>query len=154
MNDNWIMVKKCLPEKSIPVIIRTAEGRIYKGMYYNSHGKDYWSAEQPYWSEIKNVIAWIPMPKVLKMYIWARLGIEIEISPEEASVIFGEDEKASSCFLQEKIRQGKFKPSGDSYIPSSCIAEFDKRYGTDYADECDDVCFEIEDEINNKEEEK
>ena len=150
MNE-WIMTAKCLPEDNVPVIACMANGVISEGICCNG----FWSIALPYnGDELKNVVAWIPLPKMPRMYIWARLGVEIEISSEEAKTIFGEDERASERLLQEKIRQGKFKPSGDSYIPSSCIADFDKRYGTDYADECDDVCFETEDEINNKEEEK
>ena len=156
INDNWIMVKDRLPEKSVSVIIRTAYGRIYKGMYCISHGTNCWYAEQPYWAEIEDVVAWIPLPTMPRVYVWARLGAEIDISLEEAGVVFGSDKKASAQLLQQKVNEGKFKITGDSYIPDMSMMEFDERYGTDYASKNNDgdVNFEIDEVDEEKEKAK
>ena len=145
MNE-WIMAKKCLPEDNVPVIACMANGVISEGIYCNG----FWSIALPYnGCELKNVIVWIPLPKMPRVYVRARIGAEIEISLEEAKTIFGEDEKASGRLLQEKIRQGKFKASDYGRIYANEIHKFNERYGTMY-DWNHDMAFEI----NNKEEEK
>ena len=142
MNDNWIMAVKSLPENNVPVIARLANGIVFGGVCCNGH----WSIMPPYGGgELKDVVAWIPLPTMPRVYVWARLGAEIEISLKEANVVFGNDKKASAQLLQQKVNEGKFKITGDSYIPDMSIIEFDERYGTDYASKNDggDVNFEI-----------
>lgn len=70
--------------------------------------------------------------------IWARMGVSIKISLEEMHTLaYGsQDEKEST--LATVFSQGRAEISGDSYIPSNIIAEYNRKYGTDF------FCFELD----------
>lgn len=69
--------------------------------------------------------------------LWVRAGVTLHITDEEADKILDHD--ANSTSLSDVVRQiiaeGRFEWDGDSYIPATCISDFNKEYGTDYDDE-------------------
>lgn len=67
-----------------------------------------------------------------KKKLWMRLGVNLLISEEEESVIFGEDSDAGMTMLYDIVCRGDFVPNGDSYIPYESIKDFNYEYGTKY----------------------
>ena len=64
--------------------------------------------------------------------LWLRLGVNIEITPEEEWGIFGGDKDLANRTLEEIIKSGRFTPFGDSYIPEEVVNCFNAQYGTNY----------------------
>lgn len=68
--------------------------------------------------------------------LWMRLGVMLNITDEEAEIIFGEDESLATDTLREIISAGRVRAEGDCYIPMDCIEDFNKTYGTNF-ETCD-----------------
>lgn len=64
--------------------------------------------------------------------VWARIGVTLTGSKEEIEALFTDN---FGEVLEKLIKDGKFKLDGDSYIPETCIAEYDERYGTNHISE-------------------
>ena len=57
--------------------------------------------------------------------IWIRLGCRLKGSADEIDAIVNGDHKK----LVEVIQKGTFSIEGDSYIPESCIEDYNDDYG-------------------------
>ena len=68
--------------------------------------------------------------------LWMRLGVMLNITDEEAAVIFGEDERLATETLREIIDAGRVRAEGDCYIPMDSVEDFNKTYGTNF-ETCD-----------------
>ena len=64
------------------------------------------------------------------MKIWMRVGMTVDITKEEADAIF--DESNRQLDLVELIKEGRAVPDGETYIPFSCVEDFNEENGTDY----------------------
>jgi len=69
---------------------------------------------------------------VMAKILWLRLGSSLEITDEEETAIFGDDERVSAETLKRIIAEGRFKPSGDSYVPAEVVDAFNMRYGSNH----------------------
>lgn len=65
--------------------------------------------------------------------LWMRLGASFEVSEEEEKAILGGDKDLAAKTLRQIVREGRFLPDGDSYIPEDTVSGFNVRYGTKYA---------------------
>lgn len=63
--------------------------------------------------------------------LWMRLGTYLTLTSEEAGVILGPDEAAASAMVKKVVAEGRFRVSGDSYIPACAVDSFNKIYGGD-----------------------
>lgn len=64
--------------------------------------------------------------------VWARIGVTLYGSKEEIEALFTDNFQEA---LEKLFKEGKYKIDGDSYIPDSCIEEYDKKYGTNHMEE-------------------
>lgn len=64
-----------------------------------------------------------------------RLGASLELTEAEESAIFCGDEADFEAALAGIIADGRAHLDGDTYIPSVCIEDFNRTYGTDYCTE-------------------
>lgn len=64
-------------------------------------------------------------------YIWMRLGITVTGSKEDIEKILQGDEAALASLLKKK----KFNIDGETYIPSSCIEEYNSQNKTSFEEE-------------------
>lgn len=64
--------------------------------------------------------------------LWLRLGANIEITPEEERNILGGNKELANETLVKIIKNGRFTPFGDSYIPEEVVDCFNTQYGTNY----------------------
>lgn len=69
--------------------------------------------------------------------IWARAGVVLMITDEEAAVIFDHEVNSSviSQIMEKIISEGRFRWEGNSYIPARCITDYNSQYGTDFDDD-------------------
>lgn len=63
--------------------------------------------------------------------IWMRLGITVTGSKEDIEKILQGDEAALASLLKKK----KFNIDGETYIPSSCIEEYNSQNKTSFEEE-------------------
>lgn len=68
--------------------------------------------------------------------LWMRLGVMLNITDEEAAVIFGEDESLATDTLREIIDTARIRAEGDCYIPMDSVEDYNKTYGTNF-ETCD-----------------
>lgn len=66
-----------------------------------------------------------------KKLLWMRLGAYLTLTNEEASVILGPDDAAANAMVKKVVAEGRFRVSGDSYIPACAVDSFNKTYGGD-----------------------
>lgn len=71
------------------------------------------------------------------LQVWCRVGVSLRLTKEDADILFGPDETASRKCLEQLIHNQPLIPFGDSYIPASCISEFNQKYGTSYPADSD-----------------
>lgn len=74
-----------------------------------------------------------------KRRIWMRLGVTLEGTKEEIETLLSDDYDLSKNALKKILTEGRYKVDGDSYIPETCVEEYNNDYGTDH--EVDDVSF-------------
>ena len=67
--------------------------------------------------------------------IWIRMGAVIEITDTEEQRIFGSDGFQMEETIRNIIAAGHFCPSGETYIPSEAVQEFNRCYGTAHDEE-------------------
>ena len=67
-----------------------------------------------------------------KVHVWCRVGCTLELTMNEATVIFGDDEEAAAEMLAKVILRNKLIPDGDSYIPEVSVDDFNRTYGTTF----------------------
>lgn len=65
--------------------------------------------------------------------IWLRLGISLKITEDEEKAILGTDKEASLRTLSDIVANRRMSVNGNTYIPETCVYDFNKRYGTNYA---------------------
>ena len=68
------------------------------------------------------------------LQVWCRVGVSLRLTKEDADILFGPDETASRNCLERLIHNQPLIPTGDSYIPATCISEFNQKYSTNYPD--------------------
>ena len=71
------------------------------------------------------------------LQVWCRVGVNLRLTKEDADILFGPDETASRNCLERLIHNQPLIPTGDSYIPATCISEFNQKYSTNYPDSSD-----------------
>lgn len=64
--------------------------------------------------------------------LWMRLGISLDISAREAHLLINGDADIATETLRNIIREGRFVPDGDSYIPEPVVSVYNKKFGTQY----------------------
>ena len=70
--------------------------------------------------------------------IWARLGVSIHATPLETETLMRGDPQNKAATLAKIFSEGRVMIDGDSYIPSDVIAEYNRKYDTDFSRmECD-----------------
>lgn len=78
-----------------------------------------------------------------KRKLWMRVGCTFQVSPEEAAILlyphFDLDDKEK--LLRRLIREGRFAPDGETYIPEECVEDYNETYGTDF--DPDEYTFEL-----------
>lgn len=78
-----------------------------------------------------------------KIRIWLRVGGHIEVTEEQADIIFSGDwhyEKQAVEIIRNAIKEG-FDVDGDTYIPEPSVEVVNENYGTSY--EPGDYGFEL-----------
>lgn len=63
--------------------------------------------------------------------IWLRLGVCMTGSEKEISSLLNGDCETLIKMIEDK----KFTVEGDTYIPAVCVAEYNEKYGTEFAEE-------------------
>lgn len=58
--------------------------------------------------------------------LWMRLGVLFYISEKEERVILGDDNVQASDVLRRIVREGRFTPDGDSYIPEATVEQYNE----------------------------
>lgn len=72
--------------------------------------------------------------------LWLRLGANIEITLEEERNIFSGNKELANKTLVKIIKNGRFIPLGDSYIPKEVVDFFNAQYKTKYESSDIDFC--------------
>lgn len=70
--------------------------------------------------------------------LWARMGVTLDLTPEEEEKIFvsfDSDQK----MLQTMLDEGRIHINGNTYIPGTCVEDFNKAYGTTYEEDDLDI---------------
>lgn len=67
-------------------------------------------------------------------HVWARVGMTLDITPEEEKAIFEGDYLEGKKAVMRVIEAGRASVDGETYIPEECIRDFDEEYGTNYFD--------------------
>lgn len=85
--------------------------------------------------------------------LWARLGVELDLTEEEEKALLSNTwELWTSSYhpaalaLAAVLREGRYKVTGESYIPASSVAEYNEINGTLYVEEDRDLDIEWEPE--------
>ena len=65
--------------------------------------------------------------------IWARLGISLRVTQQEADLLINGTHQTKAAVLSRIFSDGRAVIDGDSYIPSNIIAEFNLQHGTNYS---------------------
>lgn len=64
--------------------------------------------------------------------LWMRLGCSFEVSEAEAAHILGGDADLAGETLRKIVREGRFTPDGESYIPADIVANYNVDNKTKY----------------------
>lgn len=74
--------------------------------------------------------------------LWARVGISLLLTDEEAATIL--DHEANAKDICDAIRSAlidnRYRIEGNTYIPATCITDFNRKYGTEYDDDGEPEC--------------
>lgn len=65
-------------------------------------------------------------------HVWARVGMTLDITPEEEKAIFEGDYLAGKEVVKRVIMDGRASLDGETYVPEECIEDYDQEYGTNY----------------------
>ena len=64
--------------------------------------------------------------------IWLRLGVSIKVTADEEKAIL-EPTKARIKALSNAIMNHRMSINGNTYIPETCVDDFNRKYNTNYA---------------------
>lgn len=76
-----------------------------------------------------------------KRSIWMRLGVTLKGTKEEIESLLSDDYDLSKNALMKILKEGRYDFDGDSYIPETCVEDYNKDYGTEH--EVGDVSFNL-----------
>ena len=78
-----------------------------------------------------------------KRKLWMRVGCTFQVTPTEAAILlykhFDPDDKEK--LLRRLIREGRFAPDGETYIPGESVQDYNERYDTEFLN--DDIEFDL-----------
>lgn len=63
--------------------------------------------------------------------IWMRLGVTLKGTKEEIETLFSDGEESFDV-LMKILKERRFIFDGDSYIPETCVEDYNKEYGTNH----------------------
>lgn len=75
--------------------------------------------------------------------IWLRLGVLVKLTKDEEKTILGTDKEAAVKTLSKAITDGRVSINGNTYIPETCVDDFNKKYNTNHT--VGDVDMDIDD---------
>lgn len=81
--------------------------------------------------------------------VWVRVGMTLDITPEEEKAIFEGDYTAGKKAVMRVIEAGRASVDGETYIPEECIESFDEENGTNYRDREDECAWTMDGEYVN-----
>ena len=64
--------------------------------------------------------------------IWLRLGVQVNGTKEEIESLFSNDVNECNNALMNLINKRQYLFNGNSYIPETCVEEYNKEYGTNH----------------------
>lgn len=67
-----------------------------------------------------------------KRSIWMRLGITLTGTKEEIEALFDDDCDTSKNALMKMLTDGNYNFDGDSYIPETCVEDYNDTYKTNH----------------------
>lgn len=69
--------------------------------------------------------------------LWMRLGVVLNMTAEEARIVLGSDSNTDVVCdtIRRIVREGRYQPDGDSYIPLQSVWDYNDRYGTHYEED-------------------
>lgn len=75
--------------------------------------------------------------------LWMRAGVYLQLTDEEAETVLSENSDAEEIALTitNVIIEGRFAFSDESYVPYSCVDQYNEKYGTNH--KSDDIEFEL-----------
>lgn len=65
-------------------------------------------------------------------HVWARVGMTLDITPEEEKAIFEGEYLDGKAAVKRAVMDGRAALDGETYIPEDCIADYDREYDTNY----------------------
>lgn len=68
----------------------------------------------------------------MKKEMWIRLGCYLSLTDEEIEKALSDDPQQLGEVITAAIKDGRFRLSGESYIPESCVEDFNAEHGTAY----------------------
>lgn len=68
--------------------------------------------------------------------IWIRLGIDLEITSEEAAILMNGAAYEGKSIIEKAIKDHRFSMNGESYIPEVSVEEYNERYKTNFEVGC------------------
>ena len=81
--------------------------------------------------------------------VWARVGMTLDITPEEEKSIFEGDYLAGKAAVKRVVMDGRASLDGETYIPEECIEDFDDEYGTHYQKRDEECAWTMDGEYVN-----
>jgi hypothetical protein len=63
--------------------------------------------------------------------IWMRLGVTLKGTKEEIETLLSDGEESYDV-LMKILKERRFTFNGDSYIPQTCVEDYNKKYGTNH----------------------
>lgn len=75
--------------------------------------------------------------------LWMRAGVYLQLTDKEAEIVLSEDSDKDDIALTitNVIIEGRFGFNGESYVPFSCVDQYNDKYGT--AHKSEDIEFEL-----------
>lgn len=64
--------------------------------------------------------------------IWVRLGCSLSLTNEEIEKALSGDSDQLRDIITTAIAEQRFRLDGESYIPESCVEDFNEEHGTSY----------------------
>lgn len=77
-------------------------------------------------------------------HVWARVGMTLDITPEEEKAIFEGNYKEGKDAVRRVVMDSRASLDGETYIPEECIQDFDEAYGTNYRDRDEECAWSLD----------
>lgn len=77
-------------------------------------------------------------------HVWARVGMTLDITPEEEKAIFEGDYLEGKTAVKRVVMDGRASLDGETYIPEECIESFDEEYGTNYRNRDEECAWSLD----------